>query len=89
MPAVTARTITVTLRFLARYGEVVGRESCVLTLSLPATVADALVAVREILPAAVQLPAKPLCAVNFRQVRLETAVADGDEIALLPPVAGG
>jgi molybdopterin converting factor small subunit len=68
---------------------VVGVESLVVELPAPATVGEVLHAARERWPALSRLPANPLCAVNFRQVRLITPVADGDEVALLPPVAGG
>ena len=32
---------------------------------------------------------RPLAAVNLRQVKLNAPVEDGDEVALLPPIAGG
>jgi molybdopterin converting factor small subunit len=31
----------------------------------------------------------PLTALNLRQVKLDARVSDGDEVALLPPLAGG
>jgi molybdopterin converting factor small subunit len=40
-------------------------------------------------PGARRLPDRPVCALNLTQVDLATPVADGDELALLPPVAGG
>ena len=82
-------TITVRLRYLARYAELLGVETEELALAPTATVADVVAAVRTRHPAASQLPAKPLCAVNFRQARWGDPVQAGDEVALLPPVAGG
>jgi molybdopterin converting factor small subunit len=41
------------------------------------------------LPGGDQLPARPLCALNLAHVGPETAVSPGDEIAILPPLAGG
>jgi molybdopterin synthase sulfur carrier subunit len=41
------------------------------------------------LPGGERLPPKPLCAVNLSQVRLDTPLNTGDELALLPPLAGG
>jgi molybdopterin synthase sulfur carrier subunit len=82
-------TITVRLRYLARYAELLGVESEELTLEGPATVGDVVAALRAAHPAASQLPPKPLCAVNFRQALWGDQVAAGDEVALLPPVAGG
>jgi molybdopterin converting factor small subunit len=34
-------------------------------------------------------PSVPLCAVNLVQARLDSPVEAGDEIAVLPPLAGG
>ena len=79
----------VRLRFFARYADLVGREEMELDLPLPATVADVVRQAKDQLPAARQLPERPLAAVNLRHVQLEAAVRDGDEVALLPPLAGG
>jgi molybdopterin synthase sulfur carrier subunit len=81
--------IHIRLRYLARYAEILGVESEEMALSAPVTVSDVVSAVRAKHPAASQLPAKPLCAVNFRQALWGDSVAAGDEVALLPPVAGG
>ncbi len=81
--------VTIRLRYLARYAELLGVESEELAVSAPATVGDVVAALRAAHPAAAQLPAKPLCAVNFRQALWGDPVVGGDEVALLPPVAGG
>ena len=85
----TAVVVTLTVQFLARYAELVGTESTTVTLPAPATVAHVLGAVRSQFPGARQIPTRPLCALNLAQVDLSATVADGDELALLPPVAGG
>lgn len=77
------------IRFLARYAELVGREEMEVELPLPATVADVVRRARDQLPAVRLLPEHPLAAVNQRHVLLDAAVRDGDEVALLPPLAGG
>jgi molybdopterin converting factor small subunit len=41
------------------------------------------------LPGGDQLPPKPLCARNLAHASPDEPVADGDEIAILPPLAGG
>jgi molybdopterin converting factor small subunit len=79
----------VTVRFFARYAELMGRDTMSIPVSDSTTVADVLEQVRDTLPAARDLPARPLAAVNLRQVKLDARVRDGDEVALLPPLAGG
>lgn len=83
------RPVHVRMLLFARYAEVVGVEACDLALSASATVADALAELRLKYPAADVLPSRPLCARNHSQVGLEDEVRDGDELALLPPLAGG
>lgn len=84
MPAITIR-----LRYLARYAELLGVESEELAFDGAPTVGEVVAAVKARHLAASQLPPKPLCAVNFRQALWGDSVAAGDEVALLPPVAGG
>ena len=71
-----------------RYAELFGAESLPLRLARGATVADALQVLRE-QPAGKLLPRQLLCAVNLRQVDSDHPLAPGDELALLPPLAGG
>ena len=82
-------SLTVRLLFLARYGELAGRESAQVVVPAPATVQHVLAAMRSQLPATRTLPERVLCALNLRQVDPAEPVADGDELALLPPLAGG
>jgi molybdopterin converting factor small subunit len=77
------------LKFFARYAELVGAEERELSVALPATVADVVRRARHEIPGAGAIPERPLAAVNLRHVQLDTQVADGDEVALLPPLAGG
>jgi molybdopterin converting factor subunit 1 len=80
----------VTVRFFARYAELAGCESTAVSIpSDTTTVADVLARVRESVPGARQLPARPLAALNRHQVKLDARVQDGDEVALLPPLSGG
>jgi molybdopterin converting factor small subunit len=76
-------------RLFARYAEVVGREEVVLELPPDAVVADAVAALRARVPGGELLPARPLVAVNLQQVLPGDRLHDGDELALLPPLAGG
>jgi len=79
----------VRLKFFARYAELVGQEDIELILPVPTTVAEVVRRVRSVVPGAAGLPAEPLTAVNLRHVRLDAPVRDGDEVAFLPPLAGG
>lgn len=79
----------VRLKFFARYAELVGQDELHLTVPLPATVGDVVRRARAEIPGADALPERPLAAVNLRHVRLDAPVADGDEVAFLPPLAGG
>jgi molybdopterin converting factor small subunit len=42
-----------------------------------------------VLPGGARLPERPLVAVNRRHARLDAVLVEGDEVALLPPMAGG
>ncbi|HYK81880.1 MAG TPA: MoaD/ThiS family protein [Gemmatimonadales bacterium] len=77
------------VRFFARYAELVGRAEAQVSVPLPATVGDVVRRVREDFPQAGALPPRPLAAVNRKHARLDARVEDGDEVALLPPLAGG
>lgn len=81
--------LTLNVRFLARYAELVGTDAATLKVNAPAKVGDVLTMLRDQFPGARRLPDRPVCALNLAQVDLATPVADGDELALLPPVAGG
>lgn len=80
--------LTVRALLFARYADLMGRESVDVQLTSPATVRDVVDAVRA-LPGGNALPARPLCARNLAHVGLDAAVVSGDEIGLLPPLAGG
>jgi molybdopterin converting factor small subunit len=81
--------LRVRCRLFARYAEVVGREEVVLELPPDAVVADAVAALRAAVPRGDLLPSRPLVAVNFQHVLPGDRLKDGDELALLPPLAGG
>lgn len=71
----------------ARYADALGAS---VTVSLPdgATAGDVVAAVRA-LAGAENLPPAPLVAVNSRYAAPSDPVRPGDEVALIPPVAGG
>lgn len=80
--------VSIRVLLFARYAELLGTDSVSLTLAAPASMADAVAAVRA-LPGGEQLPPRLLCAVNMTHAPLETILAPGDSVALLPPLAGG
>lgn len=84
-----SRTTSLRIRLFARYAELLGAETLDLDVALPATVGDIVAHVKALYPVAAALPDRPLVAVNMRQVSPEHVVQPGDEVAILPPVAGG
>jgi molybdopterin synthase sulfur carrier subunit len=81
--------ITVRCLFFARYAEILGRTELELELVSGSTVADAVASLRSSEFGGGDLPERPLVAKNQRHVKLDCAVEDGDELAFLPPLAGG
>jgi molybdopterin converting factor small subunit len=80
--------MTVTALLFASYADALGRESIQLTLEPGATVCDAVDELRS-LPGGDALPRSPLVAVNLAYARADAPLAPGDELAVIPPVAGG
>jgi sulfur-carrier protein len=88
MPSATTPNLTVKVLLFASYAETLGFDSVELHLEHPATVGDALERLRA-LPGGDRLPRKPLCALNLTHVRPDAPLSRGDELAVLPPLAGG
>ncbi|MBA3759374.1 MAG: MoaD/ThiS family protein [Gemmatimonadota bacterium] len=88
MPSTAAPVLTVRVLLFASYADALGLDSVELSLSTPATVADVLERLRD-LPGGDRLPPKPLCALNLTHVRSDAPLSRGDELAILPPLAGG
>jgi len=88
MTAAAHATLAVRVLLFGSYADRLGLESLEVRLPVPATVRSVLERVRA-LPGGGQLPERPFCAVNLAHVSLDHTVAAGDEIALLPPLAGG
>jgi len=76
-------------RLFARYAEVLGTEELALDLPERSRVADAIARVRAALPNGHLLPEHPLVALNRAHVLPSRPLRDGDELAFLPPLAGG
>lgn len=83
------RHVTVQILFFAAYRELAGTPALALTLPEGSTVAGAVEALRARGGGLARLPEDPAVAVNRTYVPSSTLLRDGDEVALLPPVAGG
>jgi len=81
--------LMVSIRLFARYAETVGRTRVEISLPAGATVGDLLAEFRRLVPEAAPLPERPLCAVNLVHVLPTQPLRNGDEVAILPPLAGG
>jgi molybdopterin converting factor subunit 1 len=79
--------MTVTVLLFASYAEQLGKSSMTLELPDGSRVQDALSRVQA--GAAGRLPAKPMVAVNQTYAKVSDILRAGDELAIIPPVAGG
>jgi len=79
--------VEVKVLLFASYADAFGSGEVGLLLQAGATVSDAVAAVREKSPSAI--PARPLVALNERYTSYDAVLTQGDELALIPPVAGG
>ncbi len=80
--------MTVPVLLFASYADAFGTRRVDVPVTTPIVVADLVHAMRA-LPGGDRLPAKPLVAVNQAFATYERHVQAGDEVALIPPVAGG
>ncbi len=78
----------VTVRLFASYAESLGKSELSLDVVSGATVVDVVKAIAA-LPGAERLPPSPLVAVNCTYATSKTELSEGDEVAFIPPVAGG
>jgi molybdopterin converting factor subunit 1 len=79
----------ISVLYFAVFRERIGRDEDVLELPAGAKVEDALAALGAKHPAIAALRGKFRCAVNQDFTDDAHVLADGDELALIPPVAGG
>lgn len=80
--------MTIRALFFATYRELAGAEALEVQLPPGSTAADLVARLRGHGRLA-GLPEEPALAVNEEYAPLWTPLSDGDEVALLPPVAGG
>ena len=75
--------------FFASYREIAGTDEMSVRMRPGASVAELILQLREQGNGWDRLPKDPAVAVNLTYARLDTLLADGDEVAFIPPVSGG
>jgi sulfur-carrier protein len=80
--------MTVPVLLFASYADAFGTRRLEVPVLAPCAVADVVTAMRA-LPGGERLPVRPLVAVNRSFVDHALVVQATDEIAVIPPVAGG
>jgi molybdopterin converting factor subunit 1 len=79
----------VTVRLFARLRELAGTGELTREIQPDATVAAVWQLLVRDYPAFAEYAPSVSCAVNAEYAKFKSSVADGDEIAFLPPVSGG
>lgn len=85
----TSLHVHVRVRLFARQRELAGMRELALEVPAPATVEDAWAALVREVPALEEGRVYVRFAVNGSYVDVDTGLADGDEVAVIPPVSGG
>jgi len=80
--------MTVTVLLFASYAEALGRSSINVDVPPGATVGELLESIQR-MPGGERLPPRPLIAVNESYASLAQPLSADDEVAVIPPVAGG
>jgi molybdopterin converting factor subunit 1 len=89
VPSIAYDIMHLTIRLFALHREIAGRDAYVIELPHGSTVADAFARVCSEFPEIAKKGGSVAFAVNRAHVGSDAALADGDELAILPPVAGG
>jgi molybdopterin converting factor small subunit len=79
---------TVTVQLFASYAESFGEQSLQIPLAEGSTVRDLIGQLRQLRGSSC-LPESPRIAVNRKFALADQRIGAGDEVALIPPVAGG
>lgn len=84
------RNVAISVRclFFATYRDAAGADALVVDVPRGATVAELVRRVRDRIGSDV-IPERPVVALNQEYATAETRLDDGDEVAFIPPVAGG
>ena len=80
--------MTVRVLLFASYADALGASEVSVDLPSGARVADVLARIKA-LASGKRVPDKPLVAVNQRYAQADQQILESDEVAIIPPVAGG
>lgn len=83
-----ATDMSISVLLFASYAEALGARRLDVPVAAPCSAADLVAALRT-LPGGDRLPPRPLIAINQRWVKGEAMIQPHDEVAVIPPVAGG
>ena len=89
LPALDLTPVRVNLLYFASFRDAAGLSEQLRELPEGTRVGQLWEAVAREIPKLAAFPAMPPAAVNREYVNGETLLRDGDEVAFLPPVAGG
>jgi molybdopterin converting factor subunit 1 len=78
--------MNIQVRLFAAYADAVGSGQATVSVPDPVTVGALRTAVSALSPA---LPLRPIIAVNEKYATDDVTISEGDEVAVIPPVAGG
>lgn len=81
-------TGSINVLLFASYADAFGARQVAAPIAAPCQVSELVEALRT-LPGGSRLPAKPLVAINRTWSAFDAAIRVGDEVAVIPPVAGG
>ena len=88
MGYIPSKPMTVTVLLFASYADALGKSSMELEMALGSTVRDVL-STLAVLPGGDRLPPRPLVAIDEEYASVGTELLGGEEVAVIPPVAGG
>jgi molybdopterin converting factor small subunit len=80
--------MTVTVLLFASYADALGASTIELDVAPGSTVHDVLASLAS-RPGGHRLPPRPLVAINETYATLDAELRGGEEVAVIPPVAGG
>ena len=85
---ISSTTMTVTVLLFASYADALGQSAIELDVAPGSTVRDILGTLCA-MPGGDRLPPRPLVAVNQEYASASATLQGGEEVAVIPPVAGG